>query len=70
MSLALAVFFDGYERANPKPTKELLVCIEMDGFRPVNEILDRYAQQYAFERNRLSGIWVDVISKEEFGREK
>lgn len=70
MNRVLVIFFDGYERAHPKPTKEVLVCLEVDGLRPVSDILDQYAQQYAFERNRLSAIWVDVISKEEFSQVK
>lgn len=70
MSQVLVIFFDGYERAHPKPTKEILVCLEADPPRSVASILDEYAQKYAFERNRLSGMWVDVISREEFGQAK
>ena len=30
------------------------------------EILDRYAKSYAFDRKKLTGVWIDTITKEEF----
>ena len=63
MDAIVIVYFNSSEGI--KPTREILVAIKpgkrVFSYEQVGEILDNYAKQYDFDRDKLTGQIVDTI---------